>query len=287
MSRPTKLSISAPFDPRHVSGVSIPGVTVPLIGQATASVPLEPDETPSHTFVATGNIEVPRRSNSIAHSLSRPSLRLKSSISMLRGRSQSNSSALQNTQDQKKEEERGSPPERTDMSPHRKPSTQHLRKKSSSSRLWMKIHRDEPAPVTSTIPQVVSREARTYQAERNNAPLFRTPSYGTPMPPPKATPYEYDYRNRPLPERLPTPPPKPEKALPNRPKRADSGTAIDLDDVPPEERPLGFQEIMAMPSFSDRMALYKRSRDYWATADHGLIEWVDKSIHSKPLPVPT
>ncbi|KAF2195691.1 hypothetical protein K469DRAFT_699284 [Zopfia rhizophila CBS 207.26] len=71
---------------------------------------------------------------------------------------------------------------------------------------------------------------------------------------------------------------KEKKPLPPvRPARADSGTAIDLTSVPVNERPLGFQEIIAVKSFAERMALYKRTRDYWATADHGLDEWVEKA----------
>jgi hypothetical protein len=66
-----------------------------------------------------------------------------------------------------------------------------------------------------------------------------------------------------------------------RPKRADSGTAIDFDDVPVEERPMGFKEIMAVKSFAERMECYRKTREYWAKADHGLGEWVGKA--GRPL----
>jgi hypothetical protein len=72
-------------------------------------------------------------------------------------------------------------------------------------------------------------------------------------------------------------------APPTRPKRADSGTAIDFDDVPVDERPLGFKEIVAVKSFDERMALYKRTRDYWASADHGLEEWIGSVGVRRPL----
>jgi hypothetical protein len=69
-----------------------------------------------------------------------------------------------------------------------------------------------------------------------------------------------------------TPPP-----LPVRPRRADSGTAIEFDNLPVAERPMGFKEIAAMQSYRDRMALYEKTRDYWANAEHGLAEWTGRS----------
>ncbi|KAF3035822.1 hypothetical protein E8E12_006009 [Didymella heteroderae] len=69
-----------------------------------------------------------------------------------------------------------------------------------------------------------------------------------------------------------TPPP-----LPVRPRRSDSGTAIVSDDAPEEARPLGFKEIAAMRSYKDRMALYEKTRDYWANAEHGLAEWTGRT----------
>jgi hypothetical protein len=62
-----------------------------------------------------------------------------------------------------------------------------------------------------------------------------------------------------------------------RPKRADSGTAIDFSDALSQRKPLGFKEIIAVSSLEQRMALYKKTREYWATADHGLDEWVGKA----------
>lgn len=77
---------------------------------------------------------------------------------------------------------------------------------------------------------------------------------------------------------IPQPP-----AFRKKSQRTDSGTAIDFKDVPVEERPVPFQEIMAVPTLEDRMAMYKKTREYWATADHGLSEWVDLSKTPKPL----
>ena len=62
-----------------------------------------------------------------------------------------------------------------------------------------------------------------------------------------------------------------------RPKRADSGVAVDLNHVSNTERPMGFREILAVPSFAERMALYKKMREYWAYNDHGLNDWTSKA----------
>jgi hypothetical protein len=70
---------------------------------------------------------------------------------------------------------------------------------------------------------------------------------------------------------------------PVRPKRADSGTAIAFDKVPAQERPLPFQEIMAVQSLAERMALYKKTREYWACADHGLVEWTGRAVGPKVM----
>lgn len=269
MTKSKSRTISAPFDARHVGGVSIPGATVPIVGIERSSTSLEPDSAPSHTFVAHGNIEVPRRSHTIASSLGRPSLTLKTSISLLRGRSNSNTQATESADGNPKDE----------MSGH------SLRRKTSTSRFWQKAHHESP---------VVESPQEDQEVVRTNPPaplpkdVLRTkPSFSlapsvsttipfvyqaTPHPPPPPPPPPSEVRPTP-PHRAPT-----QKKLPAaRSKRADSGTAIDFDDVPAEERPLGFREILAVSSFSERMALYKRTRDYWAHADHGLGEWVDRS----------
>ncbi|CAI9637727.1 unnamed protein product [Alternaria burnsii] len=66
-----------------------------------------------------------------------------------------------------------------------------------------------------------------------------------------------------------------------RSKRADSGTAIDFKDVPVQERPIPFKEIMATPTLAERMAMYKKTREYWAHADHGLVAWTERAAGPK------
>ena len=73
---------------------------------------------------------------------------------------------------------------------------------------------------------------------------------------------------------------------PYKQRRSDSGTAIDLKDVPVKERPVPFKEIMTVSSHAERMAMYKKTRDYWATVDHGLVAWTEYAGRSKVVAVP-
>lgn len=202
MPRPKAVTISRPFDARHVAGVDVMGAK-PVEGMQRAfTSTLEPDEKPTHFNMSLHAEAAPKRSNTIAHTLSRPSLRLKTSISRLRGRSSSHP------------------------------------------------------------PDMLSKK------ERDSTP---EPKPG-PKPAPKIEPVRAISSQR-----------VPEKKLPTRPRRADSGTAIDFDEVPVNKRPMGFQEIMQVKSFAERMALYKKTRDYWASADHGLDEWVGRARMQRPL----
>ncbi|KAF2746845.1 hypothetical protein M011DRAFT_458875 [Sporormia fimetaria CBS 119925] len=200
MPRPQTVSISRPFDARHVTGVTVSGPIGPVVSTIhPISSKLEPDEIPTHLNIGAQD-RLPKRSHTIAHTLSRPSLRLKSSISRLRSRSSSNS-------------------------PDTRRRPEHH-------------HEDKAQPrASSQPPQIPSISA-----------LGRS-SNG------------YDRKTK----------------LQTRPKRADSGAAIDFDDVPVEQRPLGFKEIMKVQSVDERLRLYRMAREYWATADHGLEEWVERA----------
>lgn len=281
MTKPASFTISAPFDARHVGGVSIPGATIPIPGIERSTTTLEPDITPSHTFVAHGNIEVPRRSNTIATSLSRPSLKLKTSMSLLRGRSNSSSADRQGAKREETESPHGS--SQAEMSAH------SLRTK--TSRFWHKAHNESPV-VESTQKEEQSLEANRSVPQPKDLPSLRPKQPLSPILSVRtADLYTYEASSLPppppVPELRPSVPPRTSSKalLAVRPKRADSGTAIDFDDVPAEERPLGFKEILTVPSFAERMALYKKTRDYWAHADHGLSEWVHRSGTKLTFPV--
>lgn len=284
MTKPRTRTISAPFDAHHVGGVSIPGATNPIAGlqRSPKTFGLEPDESPSHTYVATGTTEVPRRSNTIASTLSRPSLRLKTSISILRGRSSSHSP------DTYRRKER----DQTVESPDNKMPVQSLRKKPSTSRLWGRSHHDTQPKVTPPKreepervppppphpPLVALVETSLPTLTRKTSAVHITSQSTAESPEQYKSPYSFN----PVTPSLPPPPPK--KELPSvRPKRADSGTAIDFNDVPVQKRPLGFKEITSVLSFEQRMALYQKTRDYWANADHGLDEWVGRAGFRRPL----
>jgi hypothetical protein len=330
MAKSKVFVISGPMDAKHVGGVNVMGGKQPSMLDSYFDKPrLEPDELPRHTFAATGNIEVPRRSDTISGSILRPSLSLKSSFSKLRRSSVSHMSEAYRTNESTSKintatDRSGSPESRRSPRPLRmqsslsrlrqrvgldkdlyvsppasKPATPepeaapepiqkdypplHVRKSFSRDTPYSSRAPEPERPVTNATmhraPSVVSQKATTIhrrpEPERpaTSAPMHRQPSF--------VSRNASTVRRRPSPTShqtavaptVTTPARKP----PSRPKRADSGTAIAFDNVPTLERPLPFQEIMAVQSLADRMAMYKRTRDYWAYADHGLIEWTGQA----------
>jgi hypothetical protein len=357
---------------------------------------LVPDELPSHTFVATGNIEVPKRSDTIAGTIRRPSLSIKRSLSKLRRRS--SISHTSETRSTSKDDARLG---RSDSVETRK-SARPLRMQSSLSRLRQRVGLDRDLSASPPTSQRVTPEPRGAPGaiRKHDLPISLSaspPSSQRTTPEPQAAPapirkndlplraYESpppSHRVTPEPQVAPTPlrkndlplrayvsplsslrgtpelqaapaavpkndlplrayaslsrdtsssssatkprkpiastfitrkppssqrepsfvgrkpstiqqktfqpphhqtsapPPRPAQP-PSRPKRADSGTAIGFEKVPAQQRPLPFQEIMAVKSFAERMAMYKRTREYWAYAEHGLVEWTGKAAGPK------
>lgn len=370
-----KISISGPFDARHVSGVSIPGVTNPIPGiqrSNTTTSSIQPDSIPTHSFAATGTEEItrPKRANTIAHTLSRPSVRLKTSISRLRTRSHSNSPDPHRKRDETvetvpeaEEDSVNAQTDAVDMSTaslRQKPSMSRLRERARTNPVEQaRRERDVipeavmsvmPTPLEKPMPVVTGKQLpplrlRESSRERNEVkttmvdlpdhshrnlpqvlprvqkpqpqlqPQRLPPSIQEQQPSLKANrtivaPLDRSHRNLPVqqsqshlqsreatsqvqPKVHQGPPALPMKPLParaqvvTRPKRADSGTAIDFSDAPAQGRPLGFKEILAVSSLEQRMALYTKTRKYWATADHGLDEWVWKAGTGPRRPVYT
>lgn len=260
---PKSRLISGPMHARHVGGVSITGGTGgnTSLDSYFAPTSLEPDELPSHTYAASGTTEVPRRSNTFTNAVRRPSLSVKRSISRLRSgsgsrcseghkRSQSDNRAIMAST-------------RTDIAePFPSQVTQ-----------W------KPSPIASISNPSLDWDAYTTPTQPKSPEPSRLPT-----PPPKAFPqlrskistysmsaYAVATDSERLPRKEARPP------VPVRPKRADSGTAIEFDEVPVEARPMGFKQIVAMKSYRDRMALYEKTRDYWANAEHGLAEWTGRT----------
>jgi hypothetical protein len=298
MAKFKALVISGPMDAKHMGGVDVMGGMQPsIIDSYFNNTELKPDGFPSHTFVAAGKIEVPKRSVTVASSIRRPSPSLRGSFSKLRRQSVSHVPDLRSTSESKK---------RSDMeldrsdSVNTKSSARPLRMQSSLSRLRQRVGLDrdlyEPAvvskPVTSES-KATSESVKGYQAPlRTRKSLSRVISYSSfksaepDLPKPSALMHQQPslppqsvstVQRRPLPTMhqpsIVSTVTISSKPLPVRPKRADSGTAIDFDRVPVKERPLPFQNIMAVQSLAERMELYKKTREYWAYADHGLIEW--------------
>lgn len=318
MAKTKTLVISGPIDAKHVGGVNIMSGQQPsMIDSYFSKTALEPDQLPSHTFVATGNIEVPRRSDTFAGTVRHPSVAIRRSLSKLR-----RSSTTHQQEPRSVSETRGRA--YTDMNrsdSQRSKNARPLRMQSSLSRLRQRVGLDRdlyPPPPhskpTTPEPEQESKqeeelsEAAPTPIQKDYPPLKvrRTPSSriasytsrysdyedtiaqpSTQPPVPhvdrKPSPMSRQtstIHRRPSPTSVPIITPITSTFTPNppvRPKRADSGTAIAFDKVPAQERPLPFQEIMAVQNLEQRMALYKKTREYWACADHGLEEWTGRA----------
>jgi hypothetical protein len=51
---------------------------------------------------------------------------------------------------------------------------------------------------------------------------------------------------------------------------------------PTTDKPLGAREIATLSSTSERIATYNQTREYWATTDHGLGDWLTSTIEANP-----
>lgn len=252
---PKSKLISGPMHARHVGGVSITGGTGGNTSLDTYFVPtsLEPDELPSHTYAANGTTEVPRRSKTFTEAVRRPSLSVKRSISRLR--SGSSERHRSNSGDKR-------PGTMNTISDSLVPSTHH-----TIQRKPIPVHTKSAGVIDDDI--VLASNTQTGWHNEDAAPAL----------PPKddsriiSTYITSVYHNNtPRSQRERSPPP-----LPVRPKRADSGTGVDLEPMSIRESPKGFKEILAMKHYKDRMALYEKTRDYWANAEHGLAEWTGRT----------
>lgn len=255
--------ISAPMHARHIGGVGITGGTGGNTSLDTYFTPtsLEPDELPSHTYAASGRVEVPRRSNTFSEAVRRPSISLKRSMSRLRSRPGSH-----DVEGHKRSQSDNRPAMTATRSDPAVPSVdQSIQRKPSAVSARPSTGLDRDVHDSSTRPK-----------SPENAAVPQPPPKDLPRINPKISMYSMsaysvatDYEQ---PSKKETPPP-----LPVRPRRADSGTAIDFDDVDVDERPMGFKEIAATRSYKDRMLLYEKARNYWANAEHGLAEWTGRT----------
>lgn len=293
MARSKISMISGPMDARHVGGINVKNNAGSGIDHYFNAATLEPDEFPSHTFVARGRSEAPRRSDTIANTIRRPSLSVKRSMSNLRRKSISHY----------QEANHNRPFARSENAKQATP----IRMQSSLSRLRQRVGLDRdvregmhlpkvPTPEPETVPEPIQKDYPPLAVRKSLARLTTASSIYTTASDSEHPAVDDDLHRHPsgigrqlsltsgqqsrdqyqnLTARITTQVPA---APPVRPKRADSGTAIDFDHVPVQERPLPFKEILAVSSFSERMAMYKKTRDYWANADHGLVEWTGRAV---------
>jgi hypothetical protein len=302
MAKSNALVISCPMDPKHVGGINVTGGKQPsILDSYFSKTALEPDEVPSHTYAATGNIEVPKRSDTIAGAIRRPNVSLKRNLSKLRRKSLSHVSEIHSLTQSNRNT--NGPIARSE-SVKTKDNTRSLRMQSSLSHLRQRLGLDRELHESATISKPIAAEPerapapieKDYPPLQTRKPLSRATSHASSKyPEPKRQVMSNSVQRKPssvqqeasaIQRRLPPASQEPlaisstsKQQVP--PKRADSGTAIALDEIPVLERPLPFKEIMAVKRFTERMALYKRTREYWAYADHGLIEWTSRASGPK------
>ncbi|KAJ5029595.1 hypothetical protein J3E73DRAFT_406825 [Bipolaris maydis] len=280
MAKTKTIVISQPMDARHVGGVNIMGSGSSSLDNYFNHNEAEPNErSPSGPDGV--KLETRGRSDTVPVNTRRPGLSWKDSFSRLRQKSFS-----PNSRSRRGSEERYLPESQVNKQVERcDGSPTPLRTRRSTTRLGQSIGLESDSDNSTPV-----SKSRTFQPELASArPTTASSIYSTAT---KLEPYNAITTS----ERKVTwneqylPPPGERKlseasirpAQPwAKPKRTDSGTAIDFTHVPVEERPIPFQEIMAVPSLSERLAMYKKTRDYWATADHGLGEWVERAASSK------
>jgi hypothetical protein len=243
---PTARLISAPMHARYVSGVSVDEEPSALQGYFALSK-LEPDELPSHTFVAQGKTEIPQ-SNIISCPIRRRNLSLKRSLSRLRSNSGPHASVPHRRCQSEKHIELPTTHEQSDTE---LPSPSQICRASTGKRSWTSLG--------------LGRNV-VYDA----APRHKASELGTvPAPPPKDLP-------RPSPpahvrtistNSVASSTAEKDKPLPARPRRVDSAAGSDYSDFSTfsvDEEPMCFQNIVAIQDYEERLALYDAKMNYWA-----------------------
>lgn len=310
--------ISRPMDVRHVDGIVVKGVTRLQPAESFERHSLRSDEPLSHGSLANGQTELPPRMNNIVNALRKPGLSKGIRPLKLRGASfssmKNDCSNLNMSQSQINGIFNSS--NKNEVQPLKmRSSMSRLRKKIGLDRdLWEQntVSREAPSQIgimpepleqnishsqigrPDTRPNIPSSIYSASEMVKNINPHSENLSDSPPLP--RSRPSLI--RKKEVPTNHPTyttqhdglPPGPPSRSISQEPsrdevhsrvKRADSGTAINFHDTPIDERPLGFQQIMAMRNFQDRMAQYKKTREFWAHADHGLIDWTGLAIAPK------
>ena len=294
MAKTKAIIISKPMDAKHIGGFNIVASSGQNLHNYFPSAEMIPDERSSHTFVAIGKTEEPRHSDTIASTIRRPSVSLKRSLPRLRRKSFSHHPGARRGSEERHRVD--SQLQRPDITTTHKllavqPNTSISRQRVASdhdvdgtipvSQSPTPEAEDilEPMQDTSSKPGGNRALARltTTSSIYSTATDFHIVSMSTAL---QRKPVANQQRS--LPSKY-TPldgntfmPQPPEKI-----SHPESSAAIDISGVPIEERPIPFRDIMAVSSLSERMTMYKKTRDYWATADHGLLEWVERAAAPK------
>lgn len=271
MTPPKSKLISGPMHARHVEGVSIMGGTGGNTSLDSYFTPtsIEPGELPSHTHAASGEIEVPRRSDTFTEALRRPSLSLKRNVSRLRSGSVARAVEVRKRSQSEIRIVR--------LSTRPEPLVSQSIPRTASHRILRELG-PEPTPLNMELDQSMHK----------TIPLEQTPDREViPIPPPKDSPrlnptssmYSMSTssvanKNEQLLDKETLPP------LPVIPERADSDTANKFNNVPTESRPMDFREIVAIPSYEERMKLYEKTRDYWAGGRSRRVGVMDRGLCS-------
>ncbi|RAR13533.1 hypothetical protein DDE83_003133 [Stemphylium lycopersici] len=294
MVKTKAIIISNPMDAKHIGGVNVMASSGQNLRNYFPSAGIIPDERPSHTFVAIGKTEAPRRSDTIASTIRRPSISLKRSLSRLRRKSFSHHPGARRGSAERYRVD--SQLQRPDSTTAYKPLAVQRNTSIPRQRVASYLDADGTMPVpqspTLEVEDILEPKQDTSSKPRDNralAPLTTTSSiYSTATDihivsmstalqrkPVANQQWPLPSKHTPLDTNILIPQP-PEKI-----SHPGSSTAIDIRDVPIEERPIPFREIMAVSSLSERMNMYKKTRDYWATVDHGLLEWVERAAKPK------
>ena len=301
MPRSKTIVISQPMDARHVGGVSVQGSGTSILDNYFKPTEVDTHEGSSPSPDASKKTEARGRSDTVLTTPRRSGVSWKDSLSRLRQKSFSPHSRSRHGSEDRHLTD-GQPNNQTERSGTS--STTPSKAQPSTTRLGQQIgfesDSDDSAPASK------SRAANVQHASTQLQDVTCTPqdqralarftaassiySTTTNLEPTNAT---RPFHRKPLwnehfallgeqnnPDTNTHTPESHTKS-----KRSDSGTAIDFDSVPAEQRPVPFQEIMAMPSLNERLAMYKKTRDYWATADHGLGEWVGRAATPKGVAV--
>ncbi|USP75236.1 uncharacterized protein yc1106_02510 [Curvularia clavata] len=295
MPRSKAIVISQPMDARHVGGVNVQGSGASSIDNYFNNTEVNSDEQSPPSADAAKKAETRGRSDTNPR---RSGVSWKDSFSRLRQKSFSpHSRSRRGSEDRHMMESQvknqAETPESSATAPKTQPSATRLGQQvgfesdSDDSASASRKRTDKIQHASSQLQEVtctphdkkalarLTTTSSVYSTTTNLDPTNATTSF-------QRKPLVNEYSIFPI-ERNMTGPNAHTSESRAKSKRSDSGTAIEFDNIPAEQRPVPFREIMAIPSLNERLAMYKKTRDYWATADHGLGEWVGLAAGPKSI----